>query len=89
MANTPQSRKRVRQSNKRRLHNMSQRSMLRTFVKKVRYAIDAGKREDAQTAFVAAVPVIDRMTSKGILHKNAAARYKSRLNRQIQALAGA
>jgi len=63
--------------------------MLRTFVKKVRYAIDAGKREDAQTAFVAAVPVIDRMTSKGILHKNAAARYKSRLNRQIQALAGA
>lgn len=86
MANTPQSRKRARQALKRRMHNVSLRSKLRTFVKKVRYAIDAGKKDEAMVAFNAAVPVIDGMANKGLIHKNAAARYKSRLNNQIKAL---
>lgn len=68
------------------MHNVSLRSKLRTFVKKVRYAIDAGKKDEAMVAFNAAVPVIDGMANKGLIHKNAAARYKSRLNNQIKAL---
>ncbi|PIQ44304.1 MAG: 30S ribosomal protein S20 [Gammaproteobacteria bacterium CG11_big_fil_rev_8_21_14_0_20_46_22] len=86
MANTPQSRKRARQALKRRMHNVSLRSKLRTFIKRVRYAVEAGKKDEAMTAFNAAVPVIDGMASKGLIHKNAAARYKSRLNSQIKAL---
>jgi len=86
VANTPQSRKRARQALKRRMHNVSLRSKLRTFIKRVRYAVEAGKKDEAMTAFNAAVPVIDGMASKGLIHKNAAARYKSRLNSQIKAL---
>lgn len=86
MANTPQSRKRARQSVKRRAHNTSLRSKLRTYIKKVRYAIADGNKQEAQAAFTNAVPVIDRMAGKGFIHKNAAARYKSRLNAQIKAL---
>lgn len=86
MANTPQSRKRAKQAVKRRIHNMSLRSKLRTFIKKVRNAISEGNKELAQTSFKEAVPVIDRMAGKGLIHKNTAARYKSRLNAQIKAL---
>jgi small subunit ribosomal protein S20 len=59
---------------------------MRTFMKKVRYAIDAGKKEEAEKAFKAAIPVLDKMAGKGRVSKNAAARYKSRLNAQIRAL---
>ena len=86
MANTPQSRKRARQALKRRAHNIAQRSRLRTFIKKVRSAISDGNKEAAQTAFKEAVPVIDRMAGKGMIHKNTAARYKSRLNAQVKGL---
>lgn len=86
MANTPQSRKRARQSIKRRTHNVSLRSKLRTYIKKVRYAIAEGNKQEAQTAFTNAVPVIDSMAGKGFIHKNTAARYKSRMNAQIKAL---
>lgn len=87
MANTPQAKKRARQNDKRRIHNASLRSMVRTYIKKVVAAIDAGDAEKAKTAYAAAVPVIDRMADKGIIHKNKAARHKSRLNAQIKALA--
>lgn len=87
MANTSQARKRARQAEKARLHNGSLRSMVRTYIKKVVAAIQTGDAEKAKTAYAAAVPVIDRIADKGIIHKNKAARHKSRLNAQIKALA--
>ena len=87
MANSAQARKRARQGEKRRIRNASQKSMARTYIKRVNAAIDAKNVEEANDAFVQAVPVIDKMISKGILHKNQAARYKSRLNKKIKALA--
>ena len=86
MANSPQARKRARQAETRRRHNASQRSMVRTYIKRVNAAIEAGNKEAAGTALTAAIPVIDGMVSKGIMHKNKAARHKSRLNAQIKAL---
>lgn len=86
MANSPQAKKRARQAEKRRKHNASQRSMVRTYIKKVVAAISEGNKETAQAAYTAAVPVIDRMADKGIIHKNKAARHKSRLNAQVKAL---
>ena len=87
MANTVQAKKRARQSEKRRLHNASFRSMVRTSIKRVIAAIQSGDADKAKAAYVEAVPVIDRMADKGIIHKNKAARHKSRLNAQIKALA--
>ena len=86
MANSPQARKRARQGEKRRKHNASLRSLVRTVIKKVTAAIDAGDAEQAKAAYAEAVPVIDRMADKGIIHKNKAARHKSRLNDRIKAL---
>ncbi|MBR9909094.1 MAG: 30S ribosomal protein S20 [Gammaproteobacteria bacterium] len=87
MANSPQAKKRARQSEQARKHNASLRSMARTYIKKVVAAIEAGDAETAKAAYNAAVPVIDRIADKGIMHKNKAARHKSRLNAQIKALA--
>jgi len=87
VANSPQAKKRARQNEKARQHNASLRSMVRTYIKKVIAAIEAGNFEDAKAAYAAAVPVIDRMADKGIIHKNKAARHKSRLNAQVKALA--
>lgn len=87
MANTPQAKKRARQNDKARAHNASLRSMVRTYLKKVVAAIEAGDAEAAKAAYAVAVPVIDRMADKGIIHKNKAARHKSRLNAQVKALA--
>ena len=86
MANSPQAKKRARQSEKRRTHNASLRSLVRTNIKKVNAAISSGNAEEAQAAYANAVPVIDRMADKGIIHKNKAARHKSRLNTQVKAL---
>lgn len=86
MANSPQAKKRARQSEKRRAHNASLRSLVRTNIKKVIAAIDSGDAEQAKAAYSTAVPVIDRMADKGIIHKNKAARHKSRLNAQVKAL---
>jgi len=61
--------------------------MARTYIKRVNAAIEAKNVEEANDAFIQAVPVIDKMISKGIIHKNQAARYKSRLNKKIKALA--
>ena len=87
MANSPQARKRARQNDKARQHNASLRSMARTYIKKVNAAIAAGDVESAKAAYTAAVPVIDRIADKGIIHKNKAARHKSRLDAQVKALA--
>jgi len=87
VANSPQARKRARQTEKRRTHNASLRSLVRTVIKKVNAAISAGDATAARAAYDNAVPVIDRMANKGIIHKNKAARHKSRLNAQIKALA--
>ena len=89
MANSPQARKRARQNDKARAHNASLRSMARTYIKKVISALDAGDAQAAQAALNAAVPVIDRIADKGIIHKNKAARHKSRLNAKVKALAAA
>ncbi|MEE4190503.1 MAG: 30S ribosomal protein S20 [Halieaceae bacterium] len=86
MANSPQAKKRARQSVKRRSHNASLRSLVRTVIKRVNAAIEAGDAEQAKAAYGEAVPVIDRMADKGIIHKNKAARHKSRLNEQVKAL---
>ncbi|MEH6568619.1 MAG: 30S ribosomal protein S20 [Halioglobus sp.] len=87
MANSPQAKKRARQGEKRRTHNASLRSLVRTVIKKVNAAVISGDAEQAKAAYNSAVPVIDRMADKGILHKNKAARHKSRLNAQVKALA--
>ncbi len=87
MANSPQAKKRARQNDKARLHNASLRSMVRTYLKKVVAAIEAGDVEAAKKAYNEAVPVLDRVADKGIFHKNKAARHKSRLNAQIKAMA--
>jgi len=87
LANSPQARKRARQAVKRREHNIAFKSQFRSVVKKTVYAIEDGDKEKATEAFKAAVPVIDSMVSKGIIHKNKAARHKSRLNKRIRAIA--
>lgn len=86
MANSPQSKKRARQAVKRRTRNVAQRSAFRTVLKKTVSAIEAGDKETAADSFKAAVPVIDSLVSKGLIHKNKAARHKSRLNARIKAL---
>jgi len=87
LANSPQARKRAKQNNKRRAHNASLRSLVRTKMKQVLAAVGAGEHAAAQEAFNNAVPVIDRMANKGIINKNKAARHKSRLNAKVKALA--
>ena len=86
MANSPQARKRAKQAEKRRKHNASARSMVRTYIKKVNAAIESKDFDQATTAYRAAVPVIDRMADKGHIHANKAARHKSRLNSAIRSL---
>ena len=86
MANSAQARKHAKQAKVARERNMSQRSMTRTSIKKVVNAIESGDKDAAQAAYTAAVPVIERMARKGLLHANKAARHKSRLSKRIQAL---
>lgn len=88
MANSAGSRKRARQAIKRRARSVALRSMVRTYIKKVNAAIDAADYDQAQAAFTTAQPYIDKMVTKGILHKNAAGRVKSRLNARVFALKG-
>lgn len=89
MANIKSARKRARQAEQRRLHNMGLRSRMRTLIKNVTKAIEKGDREAAAAAYKTAVPVIDSMTNKGIISRNKAARHKSRLNRMVKDLAAA
>lgn len=89
MANSAQARKRARQAEKQRAHNASLRSTLRTAIKKVRKAIDAGDKAAAQAVFQESVSVIDSISDKRIVHKNKVSRHKSRLSAQIKAMAAA
>jgi len=86
VANSAQARKRARQTEKHRQLNASQRSMLRTYIKRVEGAIDAGDADAATEAYKTATPIIDRMAGKGLIHKNKAARHKARLNARIRAI---
>ncbi|MDN4503843.1 30S ribosomal protein S20 [Alteromonadaceae bacterium BrNp21-10] len=86
MANIKSAKKRAIQAEKRRQHNASRRSMMRTYLKKVIAAIKAGDKTTAQEAFSAVQGTLDRYATKGLIHKNKAARHKSRLSAQIKAL---
>jgi len=79
MPNHKSSEKRVRQSEKRRVINRAHRTKVRTYIKKVRTALTSGKNEEIQGLLPEAISVIDKSVQKGVMHKNAAARYKSRL----------
>ncbi len=87
MANTAQAKKRARQAAQQRLHGMAQRSEYRTAVKKVRKAIEAGDKAAAQAMFLASVSAMDSLADKRVVHKNKAARQKSRLSAAIKAMA--
>ena len=86
MANSAQAIKRARQAEKHRQLNASQRSNMRTHIKRVLTAIKRGDRDAATEAYRAAVPVIDSAAGKGLIHANKAARHKRRLNQHIRAL---
>ncbi len=87
MANSAQARKRARQADKQRDHNASLRSELRTAIKKVVKAIEAGDKTAAQAVFRESTSVVDSIADKKIIHKNKAARHKSRLSAAIKAMA--
>lgn len=86
MANIASSIKRMKTNEVRRQRNASMRSRMRTFIKKVITALEKKDVEGARTAFREAVPIIDSMTNKRIIHRNKAARHKSRLHARIKAL---
>ena len=87
MANIKSAQKRAKQAEKTRKHNMGLRSRMRTKIKNVIKACDAGDKDAAAAAYKDAVPAIDSMVNKGIVTKNKAARHKSRLNRLVKELA--
>lgn len=83
MANSSQALKRARQGEKRRIQNMTLRTKLRTYIKRVAYSADAGDAEKTAEAYKVAAPIIDASVNKGLIHRNKAARLKSRLNARI------
>jgi small subunit ribosomal protein S20 len=87
LANTASARKRARQSVVARARNAGQRSMIRTTIKKVVKALDAKDKAAATVAYAEMVPVLDRYANRGMIHKNKAARHKSRLTARLAALA--
>ena len=89
MANIKSAKKRAKQTVVRNARNASQRSMLRTAVKKVLKALDANDATGARAAFDVAQPILDRYSARGLIHKNKAARHKSRLSARINAIQAA
>ena len=89
MANTPQSKKRARQAERRTTVNKARRSRIRTFLRKVEEAIASGNPDAAQAALRAAQPELMRGVTKGVVHKNTAARKMSRLAARVKAVAPA
>ncbi len=87
MANTAQARKRARQAVKQNAHNSSLRSELRTAIKKIVKAIESGDKAAAQAVYRDSVSTVDSIADKKIIHKNKAARHKSRLSAAIKAMA--
>lgn len=88
MANTPQSKKRARQNERRYAVNKARRSRIRTYLRKVEEAIASGDQAAAQTALREAQPELMRGVTKGVLHKNTAARKMSRLSARVKGLGG-
>ena len=86
MANTRSAEKQMRQSEKRRLRNAGIRSGVRTAVKSVRSAIESGSVDEARVQWSRTIKALDKAATKGVVHKNAVARRKSRLTRQLNAL---
>tara|TARA_Y100000996_G_C22558491_1_gene656402 strand:+ start:2228 stop:2491 length:264 start_codon:yes stop_codon:yes gene_type:complete len=86
LANTAQARKRVRQADKARARNSAQKSNFRTSIKKVLKSLSEKNKEASTTNYREAVSVMDKLVTKGLIHKNKAARHKSRLNKQIKNL---
>ena len=86
MANTPQSKKRARQNERRFAVNKARRSRIRTYLRKVEEAIASGDKDAAGTALRVAQPELMRGVTKGVVHKNTAARKMSRLNSRVKAL---
>jgi small subunit ribosomal protein S20 len=89
VANIKSAEKRARQAVKRRAHNMTARSRLRSSIRKVLTAIQAGDKAGATAAYRSAQPVIDTMVNKGIIHRNKAARHKRELNARLKAMVSA
>jgi small subunit ribosomal protein S20 len=87
MANTPQSKKRARQNERRFQVNKARRSRIRTFLRKVEEAIDSGNSDDATTALRAVQPELMRGVTKGLMHKKTASRKVSRLSSRVKAIA--
>jgi len=87
LANIASAKKRARQSENNRARNAAQRSMVRTTIKKVVKAVEAKDKSAATAAYAEMVPVLDRYADRGLIHKNKAARHKSRLSAHILALA--
>jgi small subunit ribosomal protein S20 len=87
LANIKSAKKRARQAIKRNTRNSSARSMLRTAIKKVVNAITAKDKPAAEAAYKFAEPIMDRYSSRGLIHKNKASRHKSRLSGHIKAMA--
>jgi small subunit ribosomal protein S20 len=87
VANSPQARKRAKQNTVRRLANHSQRSAVRTAIKKLEAAIADGDKAAASEAYKVSVSMIDKATVKGLHHKNRASRLKSRLNKRVKEMA--
>ena len=86
MANTVQAKKRAKQAEKHRVHNAALRSGMRTSIKKVTAALATGTKEVATTAFQKMSSSVDKMVTKGLIHKNKAARHKSRLSAKLKSL---
>ena len=86
MANIKSAKKRAIQAVQRRVHNMSLRTAVRTAVKNVGKAVAAGKKDDAAKVLQASQRVIDRVVAKGVLHRNAGNRYKSRMAHAVKGL---
>ena len=86
MANSKQAKKRARQAVNNREHNMSLRSRMRTYIKRTQKAIGDGDHAAAQASFKEAMPIIDSMVNKGIIHRNKAARHKKQLNAGVKSL---
>ena len=87
LANSPQARKRARQSEKRRQQNAAIGHYIEQELAQVLSFIESGDKENAEKAYSTAVSVVDRMTNKKIIHKNKAARHKSRLLKHIRGMA--
>lgn len=86
MANTASAKKRIRQTIRRTAINRARISRIRTFVKQVESAINAGNKDAAVEAFKAAMPEMQRGVTKGVLHQNTVSRKLSRLSARIKAL---